>query len=91
VPDSGSAPPSDECTLAQQTGYAYLHVQRRQTEDVPMPRSRGLLLQARCGCPCHGHAGVFRDSGRNPRLNVSENRLNDGDPRIYSLGNAERR
>jgi hypothetical protein len=44
---------SAECALAQRPGYADLHAQCRQTEDVPLPHSTGVLLAVRCGCICH--------------------------------------
>ncbi|MFG2022150.1 hypothetical protein [Streptomyces sp. NPDC048825] len=44
---------SAECTLAQRPDYAHLHTSCRQTEDVPLPHSVGVLLVRRCGCPCH--------------------------------------
>lgn len=45
---------SAECTLAKLPGYTDMHLRCRQTEDVPLPHSRGLLLRSRCGCSCHG-------------------------------------
>ncbi|MEU0524505.1 hypothetical protein [Streptomyces niveus] len=39
--------------LAQQPAYEYLRAECRQTKDVPLPHSMGLLLMTRCGCPCH--------------------------------------
>lgn len=44
---------SAECTLAQRDGYEYLHRDCRQTEDIPLPGSSGVLIQRRCGCTCH--------------------------------------
>ena len=44
---------SAECTVAKLPGYTDMHLRCRQTEDVPLPHSRGLLLQPRCGCFCH--------------------------------------
>ncbi|WP_434091122.1 hypothetical protein [Streptomyces flaveus] len=44
---------SAECTLAQRPDYAHLHTSCRQTEDVPLPHSVGILLVHRCACPCH--------------------------------------
>lgn len=44
---------SAECTLAKQPDYTAIRLQCRQTEDVPLPHSTGILLQPRCGCPCH--------------------------------------
>jgi len=46
-------PLSSECTLAAQPGYADLHRECRQTEDVPLPHTRGIWLIRRCGCPHH--------------------------------------
>ncbi|MGW0823559.1 hypothetical protein [Streptomyces sp. NPDC002845] len=51
---------SVECTVTQEPGYEYLHRECRQTEDVPLPHSMGLLLARRCGCACH--AQVVRKS-----------------------------
>lgn len=48
---------SAECRLAQRREYRSLHGQCRQTKNVPLPHSRGLLLQRRCGCSCHGKGG----------------------------------
>ncbi|MFD4621576.1 hypothetical protein [Streptomyces sp. NPDC058475] len=44
---------SAECTLAKRAGYEDLHTECRQTEDVPLPHSKGILLGRRCGCTCH--------------------------------------
>lgn len=44
---------SPECALAQQPGYDDLHDECRQTQDVPLPHSRGVLLVPRCTCPHH--------------------------------------
>ncbi|MBT2418371.1 hypothetical protein J7F01_41050 [Streptomyces sp. ISL-22] len=44
---------SVECTLAQRPEYKGLHDDCRQTKDVPLPYSRGILLARRCGCACH--------------------------------------
>ncbi|MGF1237105.1 hypothetical protein ACQSME_07565 [Streptomyces sp. 2-6] len=44
---------SAECALAQQPGYKDLHRQCRQTKDIPLPYSSGLLLVHRCTCPHH--------------------------------------
>ncbi|MFF9309569.1 hypothetical protein ACF1BS_01515 [Streptomyces sp. NPDC014748] len=46
---------SAECALAQQPGYKDLHRQCRQTKDIPLPHSSGLLLVHRCTCPHHRH------------------------------------
>lgn len=44
---------SVECALAQQPDYNDLHHQCRQTEDIPLPHSSGLLLVRRCTCSHH--------------------------------------
>lgn len=44
---------SAECAVGQQPGYEDLHAMCRQTKDVPLPHSNGLLLVARCRCTCH--------------------------------------
>ncbi|MGW4320355.1 hypothetical protein ACWEMW_14340 [Streptomyces sp. NPDC004684] len=44
---------SAECALAQQPGYKDLHRQCRQTKDIPLPHSSGLLPVHRCTCPHH--------------------------------------
>lgn len=44
---------SAECELAKQPGYEDVHDLCRQTADIPLPHSRGILLQPRCGCGCH--------------------------------------
>jgi len=49
---------SAECTLARQPGYADVHRECRQTEDVPLPHSTGILLVTRCGCTCHRRGGA---------------------------------
>jgi hypothetical protein len=55
---AAEAPPlSAECRLAQRPGYSELHGDCRQTKDVPLPHSRGILLQRRCGCVCHRRNG----------------------------------
>ncbi|MEC7051396.1 hypothetical protein AB0N97_38005 [Streptomyces collinus] len=54
APPVDRAPLSAECTLALRPGYRGLHRECRQTRDVPLPHGRGLLLQRRCGCGCHG-------------------------------------
>ena len=56
-----TAPPVDietrsaECALAAQPDYADLHVDCRQTKDIPLPRGSGILLIRRCTCPCHAY------------------------------------
>lgn len=45
---------SAECALAARgAGYESLHVACRQTGDIPLPHSRGVLLVRRCTCRCH--------------------------------------
>ncbi|WP_173263389.1 hypothetical protein [Streptomyces pacificus] len=44
---------SAECALAQRPEYKDLHRQCRQTKDVPLPHSSGILLVRRCTCPHH--------------------------------------
>ncbi|MFI6402759.1 hypothetical protein [Streptomyces sp. NPDC050548] len=55
---TAEAPPSsDECALAKRPGYLDLHTECRQTQDVFLPGSAGILLAPRCGCDCHTIAG----------------------------------
>jgi hypothetical protein len=51
------APLSAECSLALRPNYRGLHKECRQTRDVPLPHSHGILLVRRCGCTCHGRRG----------------------------------
>lgn len=44
---------SPECTVARQPEYRGMHGRCRQTKDIPLPHSTGILLQARCRCACH--------------------------------------
>lgn len=44
---------SAECALAQRPGYEALHLDCHQTQDIPLPHCRGVLLVRRCACPCH--------------------------------------
>jgi hypothetical protein len=44
---------SAECALGKKPGYDGVHTMCRQTEDVPLPHSTGILLQSRCTCTCH--------------------------------------
>jgi hypothetical protein len=53
APAAEAPPLSTECTLAKRPEYEALHRDCRQTKDVPLPHSRGILLQRRCGCSCH--------------------------------------
>lgn len=49
---------SAECRLAAQGDkYVDLHGQCRQTRDVPLPHSEGLLLIRGCPCTCHVPSG----------------------------------
>jgi hypothetical protein len=52
-----SADLSTECTLARQPAYKDVHAMCRQTKDVPLPHSTGILLVRRCRCSCHRHSG----------------------------------
>ncbi|ANP56226.1 hypothetical protein [Streptomyces griseochromogenes] len=47
---------SAECALAFRPGYEDLHDACRQTADLPLPGSVGLLLMRRCPCACHASA-----------------------------------
>ncbi|WP_086809782.1 hypothetical protein [Streptomyces reticuliscabiei] len=47
---------STECTVGREPGYQNIHAMCRQTEDVPLPHSTGILLVARCTCTCHTEA-----------------------------------
>lgn len=53
APAPESATLSAECTVAKRPEYEGLHANCRQTEDVPLPHSTGILLLQRCGCSCH--------------------------------------
>lgn len=44
---------SAECTLASKPGYGDVHAMCRQTQDIPLPHSTGILLVHRCRCSCH--------------------------------------
>ncbi|MFJ8153996.1 hypothetical protein [Streptomyces sp. NPDC094468] len=44
---------SAECAVAQEPYYKHLHETCRQTQDIPLPHSRGILLIRRCECACH--------------------------------------
>lgn len=55
APATESAPLSAECTLASNPEYRGLHRDCRQTQDIPLPHSTGILLQRRCGCSCHAY------------------------------------
>ncbi|MEV0483326.1 hypothetical protein AB0I69_22310 [Streptomyces sp. NPDC050508] len=45
--------PSAECALAKRPGYEDLHGDCRETRDVFLPGSAGILLTPRCDCECH--------------------------------------
>ncbi|WP_406472386.1 hypothetical protein [Streptomyces sp. NBC_01615] len=55
--ETGEVTLSAECTLAKRREYEDLHGECRQTKDVPLPHSNGLLLVRRCGCICHRRGG----------------------------------
>lgn len=44
---------SAECTVGNRPEYTDMHARCRQTNDIPLPHSTGILLQARCWCRCH--------------------------------------
>ncbi|MGW2962758.1 hypothetical protein ACWDGI_30450 [Streptomyces sp. NPDC001220] len=44
---------SAECALAQRPGCSDWHKRCSQTRNIPLPRSRGILLIRRCTCPHH--------------------------------------
>lgn len=44
---------SAECTVALRPDCKGMHAKCRQTEDIPLPHSTGILLLARCRCACH--------------------------------------
>jgi hypothetical protein len=44
---------SAECAVALRPEYRDMHARCRQTEDIPLPHSTGILLLARCHCVCH--------------------------------------
>lgn len=46
---------STECALAARPDYAGLHADCRQTKNIPLPHSSGVLLIHRCTCPCHAY------------------------------------
>ncbi|MEI5009061.1 hypothetical protein RB196_18805 [Streptomyces sp. PmtA] len=60
---------SAECALAQRPSYTDLHRQCRQTEDVPLPHSDGILLVRRCTCAHHAYnrKPANAHSGQQPR------------------------
>lgn len=49
---------SAECTLAAREGYEGLHLDCRQTQDIPLPHGGGLVLVPRCTCSCHRWGGA---------------------------------
>ncbi|MGW3652222.1 hypothetical protein [Streptomyces sp. NPDC000878] len=44
---------SAECAVALRPEYKTMHADCRQTEDIPLPHSTGILLRPRCRCVCH--------------------------------------
>lgn len=45
---------SAECTVATATpDYETFHKKCRQTDDIHLPHSTGIILVARCTCACH--------------------------------------
>ncbi|MEU5087523.1 hypothetical protein [Streptomyces sp. NPDC021356] len=44
---------SAECGVAQRPEYKGLHRDCRRTKGIPLPGGAGLMLIARCTCPCH--------------------------------------
>ncbi|WP_432158414.1 hypothetical protein [Streptomyces sp. bgisy153] len=57
---------SPACTLAQTRDYEAMHGQCRQTKDIPLPHSTGILLVARCTCSCHGRGWAAPPVGMSP-------------------------
>jgi hypothetical protein len=57
---------SAECVLAARPDYAGLHVDCRQTKDVPLPGARGIMLVRRCTCSCHTYNRHARPAGSLP-------------------------
>ncbi|MFI1480532.1 hypothetical protein [Streptomyces sp. NPDC020747] len=53
VPVRDTETMSPECAVAQRPDHKVLHRWCRQTEDVPLPHSFGILLVRRCTCECH--------------------------------------
>lgn len=53
VTTTEAPPPSAECTVAKRPGYEDLHSECRETQDVFLPGSTGILLRPHCGCDCH--------------------------------------
>ncbi|WP_155060142.1 hypothetical protein [Streptomyces blattellae] len=49
---------SAECALAQRPEFGTFHGGCRQTRDIPLPYSRGLLLMRRCPCACHAEGAA---------------------------------
>ncbi|MFH8896549.1 hypothetical protein ACH4HG_09090 [Streptomyces coeruleorubidus] len=67
TPAADQAPASPECTLAARPGYQGLHTDCRQTCDLPLPFALGILLQSRCGCPCHPYGSGSQGNADAPR------------------------
>ncbi|MDT0567934.1 hypothetical protein RM704_10700 [Streptomyces sp. DSM 3412] len=44
---------SAECAVGQRPEHKALHGMCRQTKDILLPYSKGVLLQSRCRCACH--------------------------------------
>lgn len=44
---------SAECAVGLRPEYKSMHGRCRQTEDIPLPHSNGILLLPRCRCACH--------------------------------------
>lgn len=53
APEVDTSARSAECAVAAKPGYEDLHLDCRQTKDIPLPHGGGLLLMARCTCSCH--------------------------------------
>lgn len=53
APTADTETMSAECALARRPGYEDLHMDCRQTRDVPLPGATGVLLARRCTCACH--------------------------------------
>ncbi|GGN30428.1 hypothetical protein [Streptomyces fuscichromogenes] len=53
APTEDTSTMSPECALAHRPGYSKLHQDCRQTRDIPLPQSRGILLVPRCTCSHH--------------------------------------
>ena len=58
APTTADETMSAECALGQRPDYKGLHGECRQTKDIPLPHSNGLLLVRRCTCTCHRWGGA---------------------------------